>query len=47
MLLMLSADFLQKKSSVNIESVKLFGSRSGPTFVGPDLGLNCLLMQVI
>ena len=24
------------------QSVKQFGSRSGPTFVGPDLGSNCL-----
>ena len=46
------ADFLWKVSlnpefRINpelspIKSVKQFGSRSGPTFCGPNLGTNCL-----
>ena len=43
-LLIFSKSTLSKNSFGNTirESVKQFGSRSGPTFVGPDLGLNCL-----
>ena len=44
---MSTADFCQNQSFLKFfqeyhQSVKPFGSRSGPTFVGPDLGPNCL-----
>ena len=44
---MSSADFFKINFWGNFfqeyhQSVKQFGSRSGPTFVGPDLGPNCL-----
>ena len=32
----------KKKKFRNTQSVKLFGSRSGPTLVGPGLGPSCL-----
>ena len=35
-------NFFEKFFQEYHQSVKQFGSRSGPTIVGPDLGLNCL-----
>ena len=47
MLFLLSADFFQSHFFLKFfqeyhQGVKQFESRSGPTFVGPDLGSNCL-----
>ena len=48
MLLLSSADFFfkinffKKKIQEHYQSDKQFGSRSGPTSVGPDLDPNCL-----
>ena len=44
---LLTADFFQNHLFKKFfqeyhQSVKQFGSRSGPTFVGPDLSPNCL-----
>ena len=33
---------LESRLKQNLKGVKQFGSRSDPTFVGPDLGPNCL-----
>ena len=43
-LLFFSNSTFSKKYFRNTISVKQFGSRSGPTFFGPDLGPNCLKM---
>ena len=37
-------NFFKKISHEHYQSAKPFRSRSGPTFVGPDLGPNCLQM---
>ena len=37
-----SADFFKKFFQEHYDSVKQFGSRSRPAFVGPDLDPNCL-----
>ena len=43
MLLLSFVDLFQNKPfQNNSSSVKLFGSRSGPTVLGPDLVSNCL-----
>ena len=38
----LKISFLKKIFQDHYQSVKQFGSRSGPTFVRPDMGPNCL-----
>ena len=45
LLIIFKINFFEKFSQQYHQNVKQFGSRSGPHFVGPDLGPNCLQMQ--